>query len=277
MVAAAHQPMNPNTIKEAQEEVEQVIRSSPRRHGISRSRWRLQDVRRVIPWLRDCTLSGVSQILRRLKISLKQAISFVHSPDPDYALKKREMAYAFSRALNHPDQYIILFQDELTYYSQPDKTLKFGAMGERPPCVARTAHENKMTRIGAVMDGLTGRVHYIQGDKFGKVAMAELYQQIRELYPDRHIFVIQDNCNFHYSENVLEAAQSLNIRPVYLPTYASWLNPIEKLWRWLRADVLHGHEFSDEPMRLRDEVAQFLDQFADESSALLRYVGLLPE
>jgi hypothetical protein len=269
--------MNPSSIKEAREEVNQVIRSSPRRYGISRSRWRLQDISRVIPWLRDCTVSGVSQILKRLKISLKQAISFVRSPDPDYSLKKREMAYAFSRALHHPDQYVVLFQDELTYYSQPDKTLKLGLAGDQPPCVARAAVENKMTRIGAVMDGRTGRVHYIQGDKFGKVAMAELYEQIRKLYPDRHIFVIQDNCNFHYSENVLETAHSLSIQPVYLPTYASWLNPIEKLWRWLRADILHGHEFAGVPMRLRDEVAQFLDQFAHGSSDLLRYVGLLPE
>ena len=27
------------------------------------------------------------------------------------------------------------------------------------------------------------------------------------------------------------------IEPVWLPTYAPWLNPIEKLWRWLRQEV----------------------------------------
>ncbi|MCB8937396.1 MAG: transposase [Ardenticatenaceae bacterium] len=61
-----------------------------------------------------------------------------------------------------------------------------------------------------------------------------------------------------------------------LPTYASWLNPIEKLWRWLKQEVLHLHRFSDDWPELREVVASFLDQFATGSDALLRYVGLLP-
>jgi transposase len=28
------------------------------------------------------------------------------------------------------------------------------------------------------------------------------------------------------------------ITPVWLPTYAPWLNPIEKLWHWLRQAIL---------------------------------------
>lgn len=79
-----------------------------------------------------------------------------------------------------------------------------------------------------------------------------------------------------YSDNVLATADELDIIPVYLPTYSSWLNPIEKLWRWLKADVLRGHEFAHNPYLLRQVVAEFLDQFANGSSALLRYVGLLP-
>jgi hypothetical protein len=31
------------------------------------------------------------------------------------------------------------------------------------------------------------------------------------------------------------------LQSVWLPTYAPWLNPIEKLWRWLRQDVLKMH------------------------------------
>ena len=76
---------------------------------------------------------------------------------------------------------------------------------------------------------------------------------------------------------VLETAKELDIHPVYLPTYASWLNPIEKLWRWLKADVLHGHEFAHNIQLLHQTVTQFLDQFSSPSPALLRYVGLLPD
>jgi hypothetical protein len=276
MVGAANRPMSLSTAAEAQDEVEQVIRCSPRRYGIKRSRWRLQDVRQVIPWLRDCTIPGVHQILKRLEISLKQAISFVRSPDPLFTVKRRLMAQAFSAALHHPEEYVVLLQDELTYWSQPDRVLKYGFIGQHAPLVYHAVAANKMTRIGALMNGITGQVHYLQRDKFGKLAMAELYRLARRVYPQRKIFVIQDNVPFHYCDNVLATAAELDITPVFLPTYASWLNPIEKLWRWLKADVLHGHEFAHDYKRLRQVVAAFLDQFAGRSSALLRYVGLLP-
>ena len=59
-----------------------------------------------------------------------------------------------------------------------------------------------------------------------------------------------------------------------LPTYASWTNPIEKLWRWLRQEVLHLHRLADRLEELRAEVRRFLDRFALGSLELLRYVGL---
>jgi transposase len=66
-----------------------------------------------------------------------------------------------------------------------------------------------------------------------------------------------------------------HLRPVWLPTYAPWLNPIEKLWRWLRQDVLKLHRLVSDWPRLRQRVRDFLDQFQHGSEALLRYVGLL--
>jgi hypothetical protein len=36
------------------------------------------------------------------------------------------------------------------------------------------------------------------------------------------------------------------IEPVWLPTSAPWLNPIEKRWRWLGQDVLKLHRLADD-------------------------------
>jgi transposase len=65
------------------------------------------------------------------------------------------------------------------------------------------------------------------------------------------------------------------LTPLFLPTYASWLNPIEKLWRWLKQDVLHLHRLAHDLMKLRQRVLDFLDQFTSGSQPLLHYVGLL--
>ena len=62
---------------------------------------------------------------------------------------------------------------------------------------------------------------------------------------------------------------------VWLPTDAPWLNPIEKVWRWLRQDVLNLHRLADDWHALRQRVNAFLDQFALGSHQLLRYTGLI--
>jgi hypothetical protein len=81
---------------------------------------------------------------------------------------------------------------------------------------------------------------------------------------------------------VLTKANELNIHLLWLPTYAPWTNPIEKLWRWLKQSVLHNHQLAEHFDTLKEQVRTFLDQFTlgspdpARSADLLRYVGLLP-
>jgi transposase len=90
------------------------------------------------------------------------------------------------------------------------------------------------------------------------------------------VYVIEDNWNIHTHPDVQATLQQLPLLEVVeLPTYASWLNPIEKLWRWVRQAVLHRHRLSDRWDALKQRVASFFDQFKDGSQELLRYVGLL--
>ncbi len=105
------------------------------------------------------------------------------------------------------------------------------------------------------------------------------YRQLVAAYPDTtRIYVVQDNWSIHAHPDVLAAIAELpQIEIVWLPTYAPWLNPIEKAWRWLRQDVLHLHRLAHAWPALRQRVNAFLDQFADGSQALLHYVGLLGE
>ena len=86
---------------------------------------------------------------------------------------------------------------------------------------------------------------------------------------------MQDNWSIHRHEDVQVALHSIpQIVPVWLPTYAPWLNPIEKLWRWLRQDVLKLHRSAEDWPALRQQVRFFLDQFSAGSHALLHSVGL---
>src|SRR6201987_5325262 len=92
----------------------------------------------------------------------------------------------------------------------------------------------------------------------------------------RLLYVIQDNWNIHTHPDVITALTRYpRIKPVWLPTYAPWLNPIEKLWRWLRQDILKMNRWVEDWPPVNQRLRAFLDQFAHGSPDLLRYVGLL--
>jgi hypothetical protein len=104
-----------------------------------------------------------------------------------------------------------------------------------------------------------------------------LLSKVRASYgADRQLFVIWDNWPVHWQADVLTKAGELNIHLLWLPTYAPWTNPIEKLWRWLKQEVLHNHQLAEHFDTLKEQARTFLNRFTHGSTQLLRYVGLLP-
>jgi len=253
-----------------------LLHQSPRRYGVSRTRWRLQDVGKALKWLEGCSEPGIYKILKRLGFSRKRAMNFIHSPDPDYHRKWKAILQAFEEAVNYPDEVVFVFLDEFSYYRQPTLACAYHATGKTLPHACQVVRSNTRTRLIAVLNGLTGKVIYLQRSKIGVQALQEFYQQVRAEYPHaKTIYVVQDNWPVHKLPEVMQSMQDNHVTPLFLPTYASWLNPIEKLWHWLKQDILHLHTLASDLGTLRSQVRDFLDGFAAGSDPLLRYVGLL--
>jgi transposase len=243
---------------------------------LARTRWRLQDVGHALKWLEGCSQPGIYKVLKRLGFSRKRAMNFIHSPDLDYHSKWKAILEAFWEAVNHPEQVVIVFLDEFSYYRQPTLACAYHATGNTLPYAFQVARSNTRTRLIAVLNGLTGKVTYLQRSKIGVLALQEFYQQVRAAYPHaKTIYVVQDNWPVHKLPEVLQSLQDHTLTSLFLPTYASWLNPIEKLWRWLKQDILHLHSLSNDLETLRLQVRNFLDSFTSGSDPLLHYVGLL--
>ncbi len=237
---------------------------------------------------------------------MKRAREYIKSPDPFYADKLSKIARVLKQARNSGGLVVLLFLDELTYYRQPSLGSAYEQTGKDQPLAHRSYQWNTPTRVLGALDAVTGRVIYHQGESIGLNVLIEFYIRIRELYPDAHkIYVAQDNWPNHFhadifaaleqqecdwplhrlptwsdepSENALSKYGHLNlpIQIVPLPTYAPWTNPIEKLWRKLKQDLLHLHRYADQLTELRRRVCAYLDSFASGSAQLIRYVGLSP-
>lgn len=236
----------------------------------------MQDIGRALSWLEGCSDAGIYKVLKRLGFSKKQALNFIHSPDPDYRFKWQRILSAYQEVLAHPETVVLLFQDELTYYRRARLKQRWQKRGATAKKHHQATGANTKARITATLNALTGQVLFLQRSKVGRDELAAFYAQVRQAYPTAtRIYLVQDNWPIHYHPEVLDALEQHQLTPLFLPTYASWLNPIEKLWRWLRQDILHDHDEAKSFKRLRQRVAEWLTQFAQRSVALLHYVGIL--
>ena len=269
--------------EDLKEEVLETLRAGPgeaarqevmvEKSGPVPSRWTLRTVRVSVAWLTGYSLSGVWRVLQACGLGLHAACARLFSPDPDYRSKVRRLHRCLRDAARHPETVVALFLDEFGYRRWPEVAPTWGLETAVAP---RTGTNQQWRTIGA-LNALTGQVTYLDGYIVGRQQVMQFYSQLDLTYPAAELlYVIQDNWNIHTHPDVLTAlARYPRIKPVWLPTYAPWLNPIEKLWRWVRQDILKMHRWVEDWPQVKQRVRAFLDQFAHGSHDLLRYVGLV--
>jgi transposase len=291
------------TADAAKEAVLHLVRRDPRQFEEPRSRWTLAALQRVCAWLGRISQPGVSQVLKRLHVTWKRGRSHVHSPDPHYVAKLLTIHVRLQEIrLRWTPRLVLLFQDEMTYERHPSVANAYAASGREQTLASRSHASATQRRITATLDACTGRVIFRQAARIQIPTLCRFYEQVCAAYADEPtlIYLVQDNWPVHLHPDVLARlmpqtlpfprplppnwptkprktwpdAERLPITLLMLPTYAPWTNPIEKLWRWLRQEVLHLHRHADDWAGLQTLVTQFLEQFAHGSRALLRYVGL---
>lgn len=254
------------------EELTDTLRRGP----CEKSRWSLSLIGEQVDFLADYSLSGVWRFLRRHGFRLRSSRVQLYSPDPQYRDKEAYLYQCLHCASADPDRYIVLFLDEMGYYRWPEPAKDWAF---ETPVADRQQSKQQQWRLIGVLNARSGQVHYLEGYIVGRAQVIRMYERIASFYAwAKRIFVVQDNWSIHKHPDVLAALEALpNIEPVWLPTYAPWLNPIEKLWRWLKEEVIKLHRLAGSFERLQERVRAFLDQFSDGSPELLGYVGLLAQ
>lgn len=284
-----------------------MVRRDPHQFDLERSRWTLQHIREQLPEWKVTTDGGMHQVLDRLGIHYKRGRSYIHSPDPLYEAKRARQAQIQARVLLAYPQEVLLFLDECGIKRQPSVGYNYEAAGSEAPHAQWQPCYDTLTRIMATLDPLTGQVVYTLIGKVTTSALVRFYRKVCAAYPQAtRLWIVQDNWPVHLHPDVLCALEPqeclypvafspswckkqqpspsvqrrtkpqapLPIQIVQLPTYASWCNPIEKLWRWLKQDLIHLHRCAQDLDQLRSHIRTFLDAFAISSQELLQYVGL---
>lgn len=126
--------------------------------------------------------------------------------------------------------------------------------GSRPTAVKQTEYE--WCYLFAAVNPLTGASSAIVAPTVHTQLMNQHLKFIsQEAGADKHVVLVLDRAGWHVAKALAVPA---NITLLHLPSYSPELNPIERIWAYLRSHYLSNRVYSD------------YDHLFDETSAAWR-------
>lgn len=115
-------------------------------------------------------------------------------------------------------------------------------------CFARVfikaaAGRNRINVLGA-LDATTLKMEtVVNTTSVNAETIAEMLEKLARRFTQLPIYVVLNNTRYQHCEYVKKLAKELGIQLVFLPPYSPNLNLIERVWRYIKKDVLGTHYY----------------------------------
>lgn len=135
----------------------------------------------------------------------------------------------------------VFVMDEARLGQQGTTTRMWARTGSRPTAVKQTRYE--WVYLYAAVEPATGASVALQAPSVDTGTMSVFLGMLAcELGPDEHAVLIMDQAGWHKAK-ALKVPDNVTI--LYLPPYSPELNPVERLWAYLRSHYLSNRAYAD--------------------------------
>lgn len=174
-----------------------------------------------------------------------------------------------------PQETVLLFTDEVSFYRQPSQGWLWHRMGRAQPRLPYSHRSNTLMRVIGVLDAMSGRLQTWDYGKATALRLGRCWSMAVANYPDaKKVYLVMDNWPVHFHKDALgPLLRDPRVEVLPLPTYSPWLNNIEKVWRWVKGHVTHAHPWSNDFTVFREQVRAELRR-ASTLPEFKRYCGL---
>ncbi len=119
--------------------------------------------------------------------------------------------------------------------------------------------------LGAI-DFITKKVLTVTNDKYiTATEVCEMLWKISKEYEGKITYLVLDNARYQKCKAVQELASKLGIRLVYIPPYSPNLNLIERLWKFVKAEL--RTKYYDNFSLFKDKINSIIDSTTHENQA----------
>lgn len=136
---------------------------------------------------------------------------------------------------------VVYYMDEGRFGQQGTTTRVWAPTGSRPTAVKQTRYE--WLYLFAAVAPATGASVALQAPSANTETMNVFLRMLsKELGPKDHAVLIMDGAGWHKARRLVVPE---NVTILYLPPYSPELNPVERLWAYLRSHYLANRAYDD--------------------------------
>lgn len=214
-------------------------------------------------------VSGMQKLLKRLGFSYKKNRLVPSKADPEL---QRQFVQWLAGLREHlgPDA-LLLFGDAAHFKHNAEAGYGWSLKGT-PHQIPSNTGRQRYNVIGAYDPQGQEYCFMLTDDNINQDKMIEFLTLLRAKFPAKEtIYLILDNASYNHAYRVKDAARDLRIILDYLPPYSPNLNPIERLWKFVRKKFFkdkYRATFATFCQQLDDFFAH-LDQYRLELASLI--------
>ncbi len=188
-------------------------------------------------WKIRYTISGLRNWLQRHRFSYRKPSLVPGKADP----KQQEewlAKYEKLKASLSPTE-TICFIDGVhpTHNVQP----AYGWIKKGEPKTIPANSGRKRINLTGALDILSYRIHIQEDKTLNATSTIAFLQRLEGAYPTMSkVHVFCDNASYYLNKEVKEYLNTSKIKLHFLPPYSPNLNPIERLWKWMKEVVVYN-------------------------------------
>lgn len=183
------------------------------------------------------SVSGMTDLLHRLKFTYKKSKLVPAKADKEkqeHFLKQLEELRA-SKGKDDP----VLYMDGV--HPQHNTMLAYGWIKKGQDNIIKSNTGRQRININGALDADTHAVITREDERINAQSTIALLEQVEAAYPlAAIIYVICDNARYYRSKLVGQFLETSKIQLIFLPSYSPNLNLIERLWKFMKKQVLYN-------------------------------------
>jgi len=214
-------------------------------------------------------LSSLHKLLKRLGFTYKKNRLVPSKADPELQRLFVRWFQGLCQRLGPEDR--IYFGDAAHFKHNAEAGYAWSQRGE-PHLIPANSGRQRYNVLGAYCVQTQESVFLLTEENIDQTKLVAFLPRLRAQHPGAgKIYLLLDNASYNYAHAVAEEAQRQRILLDYLPPYSPNLNPIERLWKFVRKEFFKD-KYRDTFAKFRTQLDDFfaqLDQYRDKLVALI--------